>query len=247
MQELKQLKWLANEMCCILLKTENKKAQFFHRELIQFDHITGEYPKFQKFTESEGKKLNNLNFKGDILNGDLDLNQTEMICVPSKPVYGEVDICIKAKNICWNIVVAKISNTCLNFEEKQRLGFEIEKRWGESQNLQEQSKARRFKDSLFKKKYERKVKQVRLLKKQLKSLGANPFDLPLEKPKKLINKGECEIGIAIENHRIKNNLNVKQICNQAGLSDTAYRMIIRGKSNPRKRTLKAIFKTKGTR
>lgn len=68
----------------------------------------------------------NLVFKGKYLNGTIDLSITEMVCIPSKPHYAEVDLCLKDN---WNHVVAQIVGESLSFEEKKKLGYEIEKRW----------------------------------------------------------------------------------------------------------------------
>lgn len=96
---------------------------------------------------------------------------------------------------------------------------------------------------IIEEKYWRKVKQVRVLKAQLKKHGVKPFDRVESIPKILQNRGECEIGLSIERHRIKHRLKVKEICEKAGISDTSYRNIIKGRNEPRKRTLEALFRT----
>lgn len=74
-------------------------------------------------------------FKGTVFNGSLDLVETQMVCVPSKPHYADVDICLRSDNC--NIMVAAIDNNCLSFEEKKKLGYEIEKRWNEGDRIAE--------------------------------------------------------------------------------------------------------------
>lgn len=75
---------------------------------------------------SGAEDKNTLVFKGRIVNGTMDLSITPMICVPSKPHYAEVDICLQDG---WNHVVAEIVGDSLSFEEKKKLGYEIVKRW----------------------------------------------------------------------------------------------------------------------
>lgn len=74
--------------------------------------------------------MNKLSFSGDIANGNLDMNTTKMVCVPSKPRYAEVDLCLKSDNSKgMNLCIGQIVSDWLTFEEKQKLGYEIEKRW----------------------------------------------------------------------------------------------------------------------
>ena len=70
-------------------------------------------------------------FKGKMVNGTLDLNTVQMVCVPSKPHYAEVDLCLKDG---WSFVVAEVVGNSLSFEEKKKLGYEIEKRWNAYKN-----------------------------------------------------------------------------------------------------------------
>lgn len=56
----------------------------------------------------------------------------EMVCVPSKPHYAEVDLCLKSGDdgkSGMNMVVGQVVGSWLSFEEKKKLGYEIEKRW----------------------------------------------------------------------------------------------------------------------
>jgi len=69
--------------------------------------------------------MSDLIFKGEMINGKIDLDNVEMVCVPSKPIYAEVDLCLKDG---MNIVIAQIEGRCLSFEQKQKLGYEIVKR-----------------------------------------------------------------------------------------------------------------------
>lgn len=78
---------------------------------------------------------NQLVFKGTVFNGSLDLDDVKMICVPSKPHYAAVDICLKSEGC--NISIADIDNDCLSFEEKKKLGYEIEKRWNSADRVGE--------------------------------------------------------------------------------------------------------------
>ncbi len=79
--------------------------------------------------------MSELTFKGIVFNGSLELDSTAMVCVPSKPHYAQVDICLRAD---CNVVVASIDNNCLSFEEKQKLGHEIVKRWNDYAELKNQ-------------------------------------------------------------------------------------------------------------
>jgi hypothetical protein len=72
--------------------------------------------------------MNKLNFKGNIINGEINMDITEMICIPSKPQYQEVDLCLKSG---MNIVIGEIVGNSLSFDEKKKLGYEIAKRWNE--------------------------------------------------------------------------------------------------------------------
>jgi hypothetical protein len=74
-------------------------------------------------------------FKGMVFNGSLDLTEAKMVCVPSKPHYADVDICLKSDNC--NIGVAGIENDSLSFEEKKKLGYEIVKRWNAADRVAE--------------------------------------------------------------------------------------------------------------
>ena len=77
-----------------------------------------------------------LNFTGDIASGNIDMDKAEMVCVPSKPKYADVDLCLKSGDdgkSGMNLVVAQVVGDWLYFEEKQKLGYEIEKRWNQPQ------------------------------------------------------------------------------------------------------------------
>lgn len=79
---------------------------------------------------------NELIFKGQVFNGSLDMSLTEFVCVPSKPHYAAVDLCLRENGTTGpNICVADIDNNCLSFDEKKKLGFEIEKRWNQHSKL----------------------------------------------------------------------------------------------------------------
>ena len=64
-------------------------------------------------------------FKGEVFNGTMDLDKTDFVCVPS-PKYKQVDLCLKDG---WNIVIGTLRNSDLSYEEKEKLGKEIERRW----------------------------------------------------------------------------------------------------------------------
>ncbi|BCE02959.1 hypothetical protein [Marinicellulosiphila megalodicopiae] len=75
---------------------------------------------------------NILNFKG-VFSGEMDLDEAKMVCVPSKPHYGTVDICLKNDGVTGNFCVLDVDCNSLSFEEKQKLGYEVEKRWNAGQ------------------------------------------------------------------------------------------------------------------
>lgn len=75
---------------------------------------------------------NPLYFKGRIFNGDMDLNKAKLICIPSKPHYAEVDLCLTEGEYSLNVVVAQILNNDLSFEEKKKLGYEMARRWNQN-------------------------------------------------------------------------------------------------------------------
>ena len=67
--------------------------------------------------------------------GTIDMDRAKMVCVPSKPHYAEVDLCMRSGddgNSGMEVVVGEVVGNWLSFEEKKRLGYEIERRWNES-------------------------------------------------------------------------------------------------------------------
>ena len=76
--------------------------------------------------------MNNLTFHGDMVSGDMDMDKAEMVCVPSKPRYAGVDLCLKSGDdgkSGMNLVIGEVSGDWLSFDEKKKLGYEIAKRW----------------------------------------------------------------------------------------------------------------------
>ena len=78
--------------------------------------------------------MSELKFKGYIFNGIMELDTTKMVCVPSKPKYADVDICLKDG---MNVVIARIYNDDLSFEEKKKLGYEIATRWNNQPRIEQ--------------------------------------------------------------------------------------------------------------
>lgn len=66
-----------------------------------------------------------IKFNGLVV-GELDMAETDMICIPSKPRYQDVDLCFKDG---WNIQIGEISGSSVSFEDRQKIGYEIAKRW----------------------------------------------------------------------------------------------------------------------
>lgn len=70
--------------------------------------------------------MSELNFRtGD----SIDLGSALLVCIPSKPKYAEVDLCIQATVNHAPLGVIEIFGKSLSFEEKKKLGDEIVKRW----------------------------------------------------------------------------------------------------------------------
>ncbi|MCG7545366.1 hypothetical protein MHM93_14390 [Pseudoalteromonas sp. MM17-2] len=81
---------------------------------------------------------NELIFSGAVFNGSIDMDETEFVCVPSKPHYAAVDLCLRANGDAGpNIAIADINNNSLPFEQKKKLGHEMEKRWNNQPKLVE--------------------------------------------------------------------------------------------------------------
>lgn len=77
------------------------------------------------------KKQNEIKFTGEIVNGTINLDLAQMVCVPHIK-YRSVELCIKTGDdgeSGWNLGVGDIVGDSLPFEEKVKLGKEIEKRW----------------------------------------------------------------------------------------------------------------------
>ena len=64
-------------------------------------------------------------FKGNRIEGEIPFSY-EMVCIPSKDKYSEVDLCLKDG---MNIQIAEINGKSATFESRKELGYEIEKRW----------------------------------------------------------------------------------------------------------------------
>lgn len=70
--------------------------------------------------------MSELTFQGDIVKGSLPIATTKMVCVPSKEHHNTVYLCLKDG---FNVAVSEISTDWLNFENKKKLGYEIQNRW----------------------------------------------------------------------------------------------------------------------
>jgi hypothetical protein len=71
-----------------------------------------------------------IEFKGDIVSGDCDLEITKLVCVPSHK-YQTVELCLKSNGTKgWNIVIGAI-DCAIDYSDKKKLGLEIEKRWND--------------------------------------------------------------------------------------------------------------------
>ena len=81
-----------------------------------------------------------LKFKGNVFNGEMDLDKVKFVCIPSKPQYAAVDLCLTEGENSFNIVIGEILNRDLSFEEKKKLGYEIERRWNSFKAMKEESK-----------------------------------------------------------------------------------------------------------
>ena len=78
---------------------------------------------------------NILRFKGPFLKGEIDLNASQMTSVPTKEQYNEVDLTLTNESTKGLLQIACIDGESLAFEEKVKLGAEIEKRWNEHQEF----------------------------------------------------------------------------------------------------------------
>lgn len=54
--DLKNLKWLAQQMCIDLMKGDSSKAEGYNRELCKFDHIEGERAPVEKPLKKQVRK-----------------------------------------------------------------------------------------------------------------------------------------------------------------------------------------------
>lgn len=59
----------------------------------------------------------------------MNLDEVEMVCVPSKPKYGEVDLCLQRSCNHMNLVIGTVNEEWLSFEDRIKIGKEIAKRW----------------------------------------------------------------------------------------------------------------------
>ena len=77
-----------------------------------------------------------IEFKGEIISGKMNLDNTKMVCIP-KHKYQDVDLCLKSDNDKgFNILFAEIKCTGLSYEEKKKIGYEIERRWNSTNQKQ---------------------------------------------------------------------------------------------------------------
>ena len=81
--------------------------------------------------------MSELNFDGGIVSGTLDLDSAEMVCVPAKKHYNAVDLCFLNKPSSMNISVLAIDCDWLDYENKRKLGYEVERRWNAADRTQE--------------------------------------------------------------------------------------------------------------
>ena len=81
-----------------------------------------------------------IEFKGEYLSGKCDLDTTNMICIPAKEKYNEVDICLKSDNETGaNVSVCVIDGLSLPYDQKKILGYEIVRRWNELARLKQEN------------------------------------------------------------------------------------------------------------
>ena len=64
-------------------------------------------------------------FKGPVVTGELELNDSVLLSVPAKKMYNTVDLAFKCKGM--NAGFAEICTSALDYENKVKLGAEIEK------------------------------------------------------------------------------------------------------------------------
>ena len=73
--------------------------------------------------------MNKIKFQGNLVTGESDLNTAQIICIPSKPRYEEVDLCLRDNEHSPSVHVGRIKSSYLPFEESIKIGTEIENRW----------------------------------------------------------------------------------------------------------------------
>ena len=66
-------------------------------------------------------------FKGPVVTGELELNDSVLLSVPAKKMYNTIDLAFKCKGM--NAGFAEICTSALDYENKVKLGAEIKKRW----------------------------------------------------------------------------------------------------------------------
>jgi hypothetical protein len=81
---------------------------------------------------------------------------------------------------------------------------------------------------------------IEYLERQLESTKAQRANLIIDLKKIKNRKDKCDLGIELEDERLNLGLSIKDLCLLASISEPAYRSLIRGKSNPRKKTLSRI-------
>lgn len=74
---------------------------------------------------SQEKLKDAIVFKGPYIEGEIPFT-AEMVCIPSKPRYKDVDLCLKDG---MNIQVGSIGGKQATFESRIALGYEVQKRW----------------------------------------------------------------------------------------------------------------------
>ena len=77
-----------------------------------------------------------INIKDEYMDLTFDTDKAEMLSIPSKEKYHQVDIAIKPEKDSCNIVIATLDFSSMeNFENLQHLGAEIARRWNEFNKL----------------------------------------------------------------------------------------------------------------
>ena len=79
-------------------------------------------------------------FNGGLVTGETDLDTAQIICIPSKPRYADVDLCLRDTPNSSSVQIGEIKASYLMFEERIKIGREIERRWIGFAELKSQNK-----------------------------------------------------------------------------------------------------------